>query len=197
MRDEKFKYIRNFMPAKPFFEPSPFRDAQPTMRELWRLHRTGQLDALQASYFAAPRPAEELYNLQDDPHETVNLAQSERYSAELQRLRRELDQWIERSGDLSAISEIELIERIWPGRQQPLTAAPQLDASAAGGGQQRVSISSATAGASIGYHLSGDPEGEWRLYTGPFTVAAGTEVSAKAIRYGYRESEPTLLNALQ
>lgn len=197
VRDEKFKYIRNFMPAKPFFEPSPFRDAQPTMRELWRLHRTGQLDALQASYFAAPRPAEELYNLQDDPHETVNLAQSERYSAELQRLRRELDQWIERSGDLSAISEIELIERIWPGRQQPLTAAPQLDASAAGGGQQRVSISSATAGASIGYRLGGDPEGEWRLYTGPFTVAAGTEVSAKAIRYGYRESEPTLLNALQ
>jgi hypothetical protein len=48
-------------------------------------------------------------------------------------------------------------------------------------------LESATAGASIGYRLNDEPR--WRLYTAPFPAVAGARVEAKAIRYGFKESD--------
>jgi hypothetical protein len=31
--------------------------------------------------------------------------------------------------------------------------------------------------------------GRWRLYTGPFEAPSGARVEARAVRYGWRESE--------
>jgi hypothetical protein len=45
------------------------------------------------------RPAEELYDLENDPHEQKNLAADATYSAELSRLRTELNEWIAAQGD--------------------------------------------------------------------------------------------------
>jgi hypothetical protein len=49
-----------------------------------------------------------------------------------------------------------------------------------------VKLFSATPGASLGWSLDGGP---WRLYTGPFRAAPAAEIRAKAIRYGFAESE--------
>ena len=59
-----------------------------------------------------------------DPHEVNNLAESPAHAAALKRLSTAMDDWIERVGDLSQISEEEMIESMWPGRIQPRTGTP-------------------------------------------------------------------------
>jgi N-sulfoglucosamine sulfohydrolase len=48
-----------------------------------------------------------------------------------------------------------------------------------------------TQGASIGYTTEDGPSARWRLYTGPIRVDAPITLRAKAIRYGYKESDET------
>jgi hypothetical protein len=48
-----------------------------------------------------------------------------------------------------------------------------------------------TQGASIGYTTEDGPGARWRLYTGPILVRAPMTLRARAIRYGYKESEET------
>lgn len=84
MRDGRFRYMRHYHPDR-----SPMQDCATgpadTWRELRRLfngeagHRAlGQrrslLTPLQRSLVAPGKPQEELYDLQQDPHETRNLA---------------------------------------------------------------------------------------------------------------------------
>ena len=45
-------------------------------------------------------------------------------------------------------------------------------------------------GASLGYRLD---EGPWQLYTGPVHVPEGRAIAAKAVRYGWQESETAVL----
>ena len=85
------------------------------MRRLWADHRAGTLTPIQAQYFSAPRPVSELYDVIADPYEVNNLAESPAHAADLRRLSTAMDEWIERVGDLSQISEKEMIETMWPG----------------------------------------------------------------------------------
>ncbi len=47
----------------------------------------------------APRPAEELYDLQKDPGETNNLANAPQLAATQKKLSGELDAWMQHTGD--------------------------------------------------------------------------------------------------
>lgn len=51
------------------------------------------------------RPAEELYDLESDPFEERNLAGDGQHTAELDRLRAELDAWMKRQGDAGLATE--------------------------------------------------------------------------------------------
>ena len=189
VRDDRFKYIRNYHPDRPYFRPLSFRDSQPTMKELWRLHQTGGLTPAQSQYYE-PGPREMLFDLIADPQEVANLAGDARFEAELGRLRRELDNRLDQVGDLSEMSELEMIEQMWPGLKQPLTAAPNAEFVDAGD-RIRIKLSSATEGASIGYSLEADEPSHWKLYHEPISVERGVTVFARAVRYGYRESSVT------
>ena len=80
--------------------------------QLWRrLHAEGRLRGPQKHFFAATKPAEELYDLDTDPHEINNLAGSPQYVDKLIELRSVLDQWMEETNDLGAVPETELIRR--------------------------------------------------------------------------------------
>jgi N-sulfoglucosamine sulfohydrolase len=46
-----------------------------------------------------------------------------------------------------------------------------------------------TQGASIGYTTDAGADAKWRLYTGPLLVRGPMTLRAKAIRYGYKESD--------
>lgn len=100
VRTEQFKYIRNFYPERPLLQPSNYKDTKPIIIRLRELHATGKLNALQEKLLFAPsRPPEELYDVQKDPFETINLAGNSEFAATLAELRARLEQWSRDTGD--------------------------------------------------------------------------------------------------
>jgi arylsulfatase A-like enzyme len=100
VRTENFKYIRNFYPQRPLLQPSNYKDTKPIIIRLRELHAGGKLNALQeALLFAPTRPPEELYDVEKDRFETVNLAGDPHYAATLGELRARLEQWSLESRD--------------------------------------------------------------------------------------------------
>jgi len=191
VRDERYKYIRNFIEGDPYFVPLAFRDSQPSMKALWAAKDAATLPSAAARLFK-PLPYEQLYDTESDPHEVNNLAGEERHQATLERLRGELDRWLEAHGDLSSKPEIEMIRVMWPNGEQPITAPVQSDISVQGD-QYVVRLTSATPGASIGYRFGGE-DGVWQIYRGPLRLGIGSTFEVKAIRYGYAESEVGSVN---
>jgi len=187
VRDKRYKYIRNFMPEKPYAQPIPYRDRMPIMQEWRRLNTEGKLKGPQKLFFQKTKPPEELYDIAADLYEINNLADSPEHQHVLERMRSALQEWIKDTNDLGGIREYELIERMWPGRKQPVTAPPKIESAAAANGRMTVKITCATEGASIGYRLG--EKGRWLIYTGPIQLKADTLLQTKAIRIGYKESE--------
>jgi N-sulfoglucosamine sulfohydrolase len=184
VRDQRYKYIRNYLPDLAYYRPLTFRDMFPVMQALWLGNAAGTLTPQQQFYFDAPRPAEELYDLQEDPQELVNLAGRPSHQDTLKRLSQAMDQWLADVGDTSSMAEEDMMEAMWPGGQQPQTQPPAFQVQ-----DQRLLLSSATPGASIAYRVSGG-DAPWVLYSGPIPWPASQQdpVEAKAVRYGYQES---------
>ena len=186
VRDERFKLIENFMPDVPYFRPLVFRDMFPSMQSLWQAQASGQLTEKQSFYFQASRPNYELYDLKADPHEINNLAGNPEYEKELNRLIAALEDWCEQVGDRADVSEREMVFEMWQGESQPETAPPTAKIEALEAGVKVISLAAATKGASIGYKKNND---SWQIYTGPVRLEKTDTMLAKAIRYGYKESE--------
>jgi hypothetical protein len=186
VRDQQFKYIRNYMPELPYAQPISYMDEMPTMQEMRRLAAEGKLTGPQTLFFRSSKPIEELYDITADPHEVNDLADDPRYRDVLERLRSAHELWTKRTGDLGLVPEPVLDERMRPGGKWSTTAAPQLMIR-----DGTVVIQCPTEGASIAYALApaDAAPAHWLLYTGPFSAAPGTLVRARATRLGFRESE--------
>ena len=176
VRDDRYKYLRYSYPGTPGATHIAYRDQGRIMQALWKGLEAGALDPVQTLWFE-PRPEEALYDLETDPHEVRNLAADPTHLAALTRMRTAYGAWRLRVADLSDQPEAEMADRFWPGGVQPVTGTPSAARTADG----RLSLL-APENASIEYRLK---DGPWQLYTVPLTVPAGTEVSARAIRYGY------------
>lgn len=72
---QRYKYIRNFMTDRPYMQPN-YRSDWPVMRVMQELYEKGELNEVQSRFPSPVRPAEEFYDLQEDPHETNNLLHS-------------------------------------------------------------------------------------------------------------------------
>ena len=218
VRDRRFRYIRHFFPEKPAMLHTEYPDALATWSTFRRLasdecqqrargERPSIMTPLQRSVVAQSKPAEELYDIVADPHETRDLSTDPEFRADLERLRGALDEWMARYGDLGAIPEEELEERWRPGGSPRTTAAPVV-ASVDG----RVSVTSPTDGARIGWTTDvpneatdpigamqreiGMPEDDgrrWHLYTGPDSLPAGRRLTLRAWRIGFRPSDEVAL----
>jgi hypothetical protein len=82
-------------------------------------------------------PAEELYDLEADPHEIENLAGSPRHAETLERLRRALERWIGETDRGSELEPADLAAR--RGTTQPGTnpnAGQKMDEEAAAGAKR-------------------------------------------------------------
>jgi len=75
------------------------------MQELYRLKKTAQMNEAQQSMWLPKRFPEELYDLDADPDETVNLAQDPAYRDKLLELRQVLKDWILRIRDTGFMPE--------------------------------------------------------------------------------------------
>ena len=189
VRSHHYKYIRNFIPDTPFFLPNQYRDRMPLMQELLRLNQAGALRGPAAALFAPTKPEEELYDVVNDPFEIHNLAGDSAVASVLVEMRSLLEQWQEETGDMGLIPETDLAYRMWPDRAQPVTSAPVISSTPGDDGAVTLDISSPTEGASIAYKIEASDAPYWLLYTEPITLVSPVSVSAKAVRYGYSESD--------
>ncbi len=99
VRTDRYKYIRNGFPERPYLQPNRYKDNKPIIQAMRRLHREGKLNSDQALIMRTQRPEEELYDLESDPYELRNLAGAGEHEKLLAGLRRKLDHWIEKTGD--------------------------------------------------------------------------------------------------
>lgn len=92
---KQFKYIINHMPDAPWETDQAYlelnRPAQHVMR---RLKAEGKLSDVEMTFFHDHKPAEELYDLENDPHELNNLASNPEYTEVLKSMRRKEAKWL-------------------------------------------------------------------------------------------------------
>ena len=181
-RDHRYKYIRSWEPGVPGGHALAYRDNLDMVRAMRARWQADGLNADQARWFEAAG-REQLYDLEADPHELNNLIGDAALQSKTDRLRRALDRWLQRVGDMSAVPEAEMRERFLEGGKLPVTPAPSAV------WQDGLLRANASGGASIGYRTD---EGRWRLYVKPVAVEA-QRLEVKAVRYGWRESSVVAL----
>lgn len=89
LRKGKYTYWRNYQPFNVDGLHSFYRYKQPAFREWRDLAKAGKLDAAQSAFYE-PRPPEQLFDLETDPHEINNLAADPAYAHVLVGMRRVL-----------------------------------------------------------------------------------------------------------
>lgn len=191
--DGRYKYYRNFMPEKPYYQDIDFRRSMPMMQEILQLRDAGQLNATQMMWFRPTKPAEELHDTQTDPNEFTNLVDNSNYKAKLTELRKQLDTWLKQVGDRGAEPEAEMLKKMWNGGSEPPTTAnPELVQAG-----NTVTIRCATPGASVGYIVKhGAAQAtSWQVYSGgKLTLQPGDSLRVIAQRIGYLPSKEIKLN---
>ncbi len=108
VRDGRYRYIRNFEPTKPYYQYMNTPEQGATMREIRRVQAADEMTPGVAQFCAANKPPEELYDLDHDPHEMTNLADSAKHQAKLVELRTALKAWQNEVGDVGLIPEAEI-----------------------------------------------------------------------------------------
>lgn len=118
VRSKRFKYIRNFLTDRPYAQPTYMDvDSVEFVQTMRQLYAAGKLNADQARFFRTERPAEELYDLENDPYELNNLANTDDYASVQAEYAGILDSWIEETNDQGQYQEniegLKLMLGIW------------------------------------------------------------------------------------
>lgn len=108
VRDQQYKYIRNYEPFKAYYQYMNTPEKGRTMQAIRQVEANGNASPEVARFLTAEKPIEELYDTKADPHEMNNLANRPEYQEVLRRLRQEHLKWVERTRDLGLIPEAEL-----------------------------------------------------------------------------------------
>jgi uncharacterized sulfatase len=110
VRDQRYVYVRNFMPHRPYGQHVAYMFETPTTQVWKRLFDEGSLKPPQ-TYFWQTKPAEELYDLQTDPDEVNNLAVSPQHQDVLKRMRLALREHLLKVRDVGFLPEDEIHSR--------------------------------------------------------------------------------------
>jgi uncharacterized sulfatase len=103
-RDQRYVYVRNFMPHRRYGEHVAYMFQTPTTQVWQRLFHEGKLAPVQARFWQT-KPAEELYDLKSDPDEVNNLADSPEHREILERLRRATHDFLITTRDVGFLPE--------------------------------------------------------------------------------------------
>lgn len=104
-RDQRYLYVRHFMPDLSWNQPETFSDQLALRREITGLAAAGKLNAVQLTYAGPRKPAEALYDTQNDPWQIHNLADDLAHRPVLERMRKALRDWQVESRDLGLMHE--------------------------------------------------------------------------------------------
>ena len=116
IRTQRYKLIRNYRPELPYMQFNGYKKLQyPLWTLIHVLAEKGELSTAQQHFLQETRPAEELYDLQADPHEINNLADNKSYDAVRKDMSTKLDAWIEATGDMGEVPESDEVTTYWDG----------------------------------------------------------------------------------
>lgn len=118
--DGRFVYMRHFYPDRPYLKHVDYMFQTPTTRIWKQMYDEGKLNEAQAKFWQ-PKPDEELFDLQSDPDEVVNLATDPDQAERLNAMRSALKQWMIQTRDLGVLPEAEMHRRA--GKQAPRAMA--------------------------------------------------------------------------
>ncbi len=108
VRDERYRYIRNFEPLKPYYQYMNTPEQGATMREIRAAEETGSLPELARQFSTGQKPNEELYDVEMDPHEVHNLASDPQHQQRLMAMREECLRWQKEIRDVGLVPEAEI-----------------------------------------------------------------------------------------
>ena len=95
LRTARWKLIHNQMPERPYTQMAGYKKLQyPVITLMRALHAQDRLGPVPGRFMAPRRPEFELYDLDNDPHEIVNLAADPAQAARLRALRQRLGQML-------------------------------------------------------------------------------------------------------
>ena len=186
VRDGRYRYVRNYNPERPNYNPNAYRLQMPMMRRMVELLQRDSLEAAQMRWFSAPRGEEEFYDVENDPYEMHNLIGDARYQADVDRMRKEFDRWVEEECPRWKQTELENQEMMWPGAEQPELRKPICVETKKG-----ITLESEDEGVSFAYQINGEgfSKEHWFLYTGPIQLKRKEKLTAIAVRAGMKDSE--------
>jgi arylsulfatase A-like enzyme len=107
IRDKEFRYIRNFNPHRPHGQRVNYLWKSANVRAWETSFLNSELNDTQAVFFQ-PKVAEELYQIESDPHCVHNLVGDPEYQAILSTMRGDLSHFIREIKDVGFIPEGEL-----------------------------------------------------------------------------------------
>ncbi len=180
VRDTRYKYLRSWYPQQAGGHRLKFRDNIDMAREMHAMYVAGALNEIQSAWYEPPGE-ERLYDLQQDPHEIQDVSTDPEYQSVLLRMRDEMNAWLTRVGDWSAEPEDAMVARFEKNGARGVTPSPALSVS-----DGALVITPAGAEHSLEYRIDGGP---WQLYTGPIGGDIKSEIDARAVRYGWEESD--------
>lgn len=110
IRDERYRYTRNFLPHKIYGQYLDYLWRAPSMQSWTEEFQKGTLNQTQSRFFE-PKMIDELYDVQTDPHNIHNLAEDPAYAEVLDRMRAATLSWMIEIEDVGLVPEA-MIERI-------------------------------------------------------------------------------------
>ncbi|HEY6166963.1 MAG TPA: sulfatase-like hydrolase/transferase [Verrucomicrobiae bacterium] len=118
--DGRYVYLRNYMPHLSQGQHVGYQFQTPTTAVWRKLFDEGKLNEAQSGFWKTPKAPEELYDLQTDPDEVRNLANSPEHQAVLKKLRQAQQDLAVKIRDTGFLTEAEIHAR--SGDQAPRDA---------------------------------------------------------------------------
>ena len=104
VRDKNFRYIRNYMPHRPWGQRLNYLWRAESMGSWEQAYVNGETDEYESRFWES-KPAEELYDIHADPHNVDNLAHDPEYREVLEEMRQANQEWMLRINDKNFIPE--------------------------------------------------------------------------------------------
>jgi len=97
---DKFRYIKNNVTNQSYDAKQAYLEFyRPAVHIMRGLNKKGKLTPLQASFFSKTKPAEELYDILNDPNETTNLISNTDYKGVADEMRGHFKDWNTKNHD--------------------------------------------------------------------------------------------------
>ena len=115
--DGRFVYMKHFYPDRPYLKHVDYMFQTPTTQVWKQLFDEGKLNGIQAKFWKS-KPSEELFDLQSDPDETINLAEQPQHQQRVAKMRSAVKDWMKQSLDMGIFPEAEM-HRAVPSESSP------------------------------------------------------------------------------